>query len=209
MLRSALLAVLIGTAPAAAGAADYAALFDEAVSLVREQFYDAKLNGLDWPALAAQQRARLAPDMDREAFAAVVNDLLGRLGASHTALLTRDTPDWYHLAGVFADGHAPLREALEKAFGDGATLYTGIGILSERRAAGSFVTGVLQGFPAEAAGVLLPEPERVELTGTAARRVRARRAAGAGALKAKSRVGRATERARGTGLGVGKRGDGA
>ena len=154
MLRAVATLVVIALAwPAHAW--DRLSVFDEATTMVEEQFFDPDMNGLDWPAVTAAHRARITPDMDREAFAAEVNSLLGRLEASHTSLLTRDTPDWYQLAGVFLPLHPPLGEALEPFLPNGAPVYAGIGVMLDARAEGHFVTGVLGGFPARSAGVLV------------------------------------------------------
>ncbi|MFU8832755.1 MAG: S41 family peptidase [Wenzhouxiangella sp.] len=150
--RPFLILCLLGSAQTATGW-DPEALFDEAAELVESQFYDPAMNGLDWQAVTAEHRARIRPDMSREEFAAGVNDMLDRLGASHTALFTRDSPDWYQLAGIFVDGYAPLRDSLDKHLANGAPVYSGIGFMLEAGQDGHFVTGVLDGFPADTAGV--------------------------------------------------------
>ncbi|MEM9304970.1 MAG: S41 family peptidase [Pseudomonadota bacterium] len=148
-------AALLLAVSLSATAEDWPALFDEATAIVEAQFFDPAMNGLDWPAVTASYRQRLEADMDREAFAALFNELLAELEASHTRLYTRDEPAWYQLAGVFVDGYAPLAKALAPWLVDGAPVYHGIGVQLERRAQGWFVTGVLNGFPASEAGVLL------------------------------------------------------
>jgi carboxyl-terminal processing protease len=134
---------------------DRLAIFDEALKIVEEQFYDPDMKGLNWAGLVAEYRERLAPGTDREAFTALVNELLAHLQASHTQLITRDQPQWYQVAGVFVDGYEPLRIALQPFMQDGAPVYTGIGVMLESRGDDRFVTGVLPGFPASAAGVLV------------------------------------------------------
>lgn len=148
-------AALLLAVSLSATAEDWPALFDEATAIVEARFFDPAMNGLDWPAVTASYRQRLEADMDREAFAALFNELLAELEASHTRLYTRDEPAWYQLAGVFVDGYAPLAKALAPWLVDGAPVYHGIGVQLERRAQGWFVTGVLNGFPASEAGVLL------------------------------------------------------
>src|SRR3954462_5121593 len=59
-------------------------VFTEVWETVRDQFYDPKLNGTDWPA-ARERYAPLAENAKTpEEFAAVVNRMLGELRASHT-----------------------------------------------------------------------------------------------------------------------------
>jgi carboxyl-terminal processing protease len=141
--------------PLSVSAGEALSLFDEAAALVKELFFDPKMNGLDWSAVAAEHRALLTPETAPAEFAREFNRLLSKLNASHTVLLTREDLDWYHLVGVFIDGNEPLREALRPLLPDGAPVYTGLGVLIEARAADYFVIGVLQGFPAEAAGILV------------------------------------------------------
>lgn len=161
--RGLLLWAVILAAPAAADRAPLLERFDEAAAIVEAQFYDAGMNGLDWPAVTAMHRTHIRPDMSREAFAAEFNRMLSRLDASHTMLLTRDDPRWFQLAGIFIDGHPPLRDALEAVLGHADPVYAGIGVMLETRAAGTFVTGVLDGFPADAAGLVVGD--RIESAG--------------------------------------------
>lgn len=136
-------------------AQDRLAVFDEIATIVEEQFFDPLMNGLDWQALGAQHRARITADMDRESFAHEVNTMLGQLETSHTQLVTQDSPDWYQLAGIFLPGNDQMQEQLSPYLTDGAPVYSGIGIMLEESPEGQFVIGVLDGHPAEAAGILV------------------------------------------------------
>ncbi len=154
MLRALfLIGLSLFAAPAAAQ--DRLAVFDEVTATVEAQFFDPALNGLDWKAVAAEHRARITADMDREAFAADVNALLGRLEASHTMFLTKDSPKWYQLSGIFLQGGAEIAEKMAPYLSDGVPLYAGIGVFTEDRPEGWFVTGVFDGHPADKAGILL------------------------------------------------------
>ncbi|MEM8766764.1 MAG: S41 family peptidase, partial [Pseudomonadota bacterium] len=130
-------------------------VFDEAVALVEERFYDPTLNGINWDRAVRLSRSRLGPDTDREALAAELNGLLDQLGASHTQFLTRDDPRWYQLVGVFIDGYQPLQEALDPYLSNGAPVFSGVGLMLEHYETGHFVVGVLDGSPAQAAGILV------------------------------------------------------
>ena len=134
-------------------AQDRRALFEEVVTLAEEQYFDSRMNGLNWGAVTAEHRARIAPNMDREAFAAEVNAMLERLETSHTRLITQDSPAWYQLSGVFLPGNASLANEMAPFLVDGAPLYAGIGVMLEGRPEGQFVTGVLDGHPAQNAGI--------------------------------------------------------
>jgi len=140
---------------ATARAADRLVVYEEAARLTAAQFFDPGMSGVDWEAAVAAHRSHITPEMDDGAFAAEVNALLGRLKASHTHLYTQDDPAWSQLAGVFLRGSDEIAAALAPHLTDGAPVYAGIGVMTEARDGGLFVTGVLQGHPAEAAGVLV------------------------------------------------------
>jgi carboxyl-terminal processing protease len=121
---------------------------------VRDRFYDSHLNGLDWQ----EQRARFRPDAvsapSRENAAVVINAMLAKLGASHTHFYTPEEPAYYQLADIFV---GPLEHrGLDRVFPRGEVSYPGVGVFTEADDQGrTFVTGVIEGAPAQAAGVLL------------------------------------------------------
>jgi carboxyl-terminal processing protease len=141
--------------PLHASAENAIEVFDEAVKLVEERFFDPGMNGLDWAGETAKVRKRLAPDTDREVLSDELNGLLEKLGASHTQFLTRDEPQWYQLVGVFVDGYEPLREALTPHLSNGAPVFTGIGVMLHVDRGRYFISGALHGFPASQAGFLV------------------------------------------------------
>ena len=145
--------LILASTPANAGTA--LDVFDETAALVEERFFDPDMNGLDWDTETATVRQRLTPFMNREDLATEINGLLNKLGASHTRFFTQDDPQWYQLVGVFVDGWAPLAEALAPYLSNGAPVYTGIGVMLEKHEQGHFVSGVLDGFPAAGAGLLV------------------------------------------------------
>ncbi len=136
-------------------AEDRLAVFDEVANLVERRFHDPDLNGLDWKSVVSEHRTRVTPDMDREAFAAEVNALLARLETSHTRFVTKDSPVWHQLAGIFVRRSGQLSRTLAAHLTGGAPRYDGIGILTERRPEGTFVIGILDGHPAQKAGLLV------------------------------------------------------
>src|SRR3984885_4187765 len=136
-------------APAGSNQAD----FDQVWELVRDRFYDPRLNGLDWQ----EQRVRFRPDAaaarSREDAAVVINAMLAKLGASHTHFYTTEDPAYYQLADIFVG--ALEHRGLERVFSRGEVSYPGIGVFTEADNQGrTFVTGVIEGAPARAAGVL-------------------------------------------------------
>jgi carboxyl-terminal processing protease len=128
--------------------------FDRVWELVRDRFYDPHLNGLDWQ----EQRARFGPDAasarSREDAAVVINAMLAKLGASHTHFYTSEEPAYYQLADIFVG--ALEHRGLDRVFPKGEVSYPGIGVFTEADdRERTFVTGVIEGAPAHAAGVLL------------------------------------------------------
>lgn len=59
-------------------------IYDHAVSLIRDKFYDKDLHGVDWDAYAAHYRNFLPYINNRPDFALLLSELLGELNASHT-----------------------------------------------------------------------------------------------------------------------------
>src|SRR6266478_465628 len=142
-----------GEAAASQAASARIATFEEVWRTVRDRFYDPHLHGLDWSAV----RERYMPDATRasseEALASVINSMLSELHASHTRYYTAYEPEYYQLSDIFAG--ALRRRGLERAFPGGRISYPGIGILSRLDMQGhSVITGVIQGTPAQQAGLL-------------------------------------------------------
>jgi carboxyl-terminal processing protease len=128
--------------------------FDQVWELVRDHFYDSHLNGLDWQ----EQRARFRPDAasapSREDAALVINAMLAKLGASHTHFYTSEEPAYYQLADIFVG--ALEHRGLDRVFPKAEVSYPGVGVFTEAdNQERTFVTGVIEGAPAHAAGVLL------------------------------------------------------
>jgi len=128
------------------------AVFDEVWRTVRDRFYDRHLHGLDWDAVGDRYRPLAAAAPDEQARAAVINDMLAELHASHTGFYTRDQTAYYDLADIFANS---LRRQLGSFFPSGEVAYTGIGVFTRQIDGKTFVSGVLDGLPAAKAGVRL------------------------------------------------------
>jgi carboxyl-terminal processing protease len=125
------------------------AVFDEVWQSVRDYFYDPTLRHLDWAAMKEKYR-RLAAAASDEERSAVINRMLGELAASHTRHYTPDDPAYYQLLDIFA---GPLRRELRRLFPDGQVMYPGIGIFTQHIADKTFISGILDGFPAAKAGL--------------------------------------------------------
>lgn len=132
----------------------FAAVFDEIWRTVRDRFYDPNLNGVDWPAMRTRYRPGALAASSPRARAAVVNAMLGELGASHTRYYLPDELAYYQLAGIFAG--ALRRRGLQRFFPDGEVTYPGTGLWTRVDAEGRFfVTGIIQGTAAATSGLLV------------------------------------------------------
>ena len=140
--------------PEAAPAGSNQADFDQVWELVRDRFYDPRLNGLDWQEERARFRPQAASARSREDAATAINAMLGKLGASHTHYYTPDEPAYYQLADIFAGWLE--HHGLDRIFPTGGVSYPGIGVFTEADGQGRmFVTGVIDGAPAHGAGILV------------------------------------------------------
>jgi carboxyl-terminal processing protease len=132
---------------------DLEKLFDAVVEKTAKAFWDkGRLAEIGWDKRAAQLRQGVvdAPDLDEAARR--INALLGELKTSHTVLLTPDDVDYYILLAVFGGADMPQPERDERFWGAGVT-YAGIGHFSVRIEGRDFVDAVLEGSPAERAGL--------------------------------------------------------
>ena len=130
------------------------AAFEDVWRLVRDRFYDPGLNGLDWSAMRELYAPKAEDAASREELASVINAMLAKLGASHTRYYTADEPAFYQLADIFRG--ALEHRGLERIFAKGEVSYPGVGVFTHSDADGrTFVTGVIEGAPAEKAGLLL------------------------------------------------------
>jgi carboxyl-terminal processing protease len=128
--------------------------FQQVWELVRDRFYDPGLHGLDWEAARRRYRPQAIAAGSREEAAAAINAMLRELGASHTYYYTPEDPAYYQLADIFAG--ALEHHGLRRLFPNSEVTYPGIGAFTEADSrGGAFVTGVIEGAPAHAAGLLV------------------------------------------------------
>jgi carboxyl-terminal processing protease len=128
------------------------ALFDEVWRAVRDRFYDREMHDVDWNAVGDRYRPQAAAARSERELADVINAMLAELKASHLGYYTHLDTAYYDLADIFSRN---LRDHFGSAFPGGEVAYTGIGIFTRRIDGGIFVTGVLNGLPADRAGVLV------------------------------------------------------
>jgi len=142
-------------APAAQATAgsDFGKLLDAVVAKTAKEFWDKeRLAQIEWDKRAAEARQGVVDAPDLAEAARRINALLGELKTSHTVLLTPDDVEYYILLAVFGGADMPQQERDERFWGAGVT-YAGIGHFSVRIDGRYFVDAVLEGSPAERAGL--------------------------------------------------------
>jgi carboxyl-terminal processing protease len=137
--------------------ASRAELFDQIWSVVRDDFYDPQLHGVDWSAVRNRYRPQATSSPSQAEFARVINEMLDTLDASHTVYLTWEDPRYYQLLGVFESSGAYEKQLVEvrKTLPQSRLAYAGIGIDILMTDEGQFVSAVYDGSPAEDAGLLV------------------------------------------------------
>ncbi|WP_026186992.1 S41 family peptidase [Ensifer sp. BR816] len=130
------------------------AVFDRAVELVADNFYDT--SGLDRFHAAVRQQltneqGRLTAKSSEDRVDAAVESVLASLGVSHTGRFTDDTIDYYELADIF---RFAIRNDIKRLFPpDGEVRYAGIGMVTRLERGQRFVSDVYDGAPAARAGI--------------------------------------------------------
>jgi carboxyl-terminal processing protease len=125
------------------------AVFDQASRLIRDNFYDRSLRGLDWERVNERHRPAYVAAKSGKERSAAINAMLAELDASHMFHFTREDPAYYQLLGIFQHS---LRNDIKKHL-DGDISFPGIGIFTRAIDSQTFVSGVVSGLPADAAGL--------------------------------------------------------
>jgi carboxyl-terminal processing protease len=129
------------------------ALFDAVVERTSKSFWDKDLLAkIGWQRRAAEVRQSVLDAATREEAARRINALLGELKTSHTGLLTGDDVEYYILLDVFS-GASRVREFVAQRFWGSGVRYAGAGFFSVRIDGRDFVDAVLEGSPADRAGL--------------------------------------------------------
>jgi len=148
-----------------AATSEFGKLFDAVVAETAKSFWDKdRLAEVGWQKRAAEARQSVveAPRLDEAARR--INALLAELKTSHTGLLTPDDVDYYILLAVFGGAGMPKQDFDERFWGAGVT-YAGIGHFSIKIDGRDFVDAVLEGSPADRAGLKVGD-EILEVDGT-------------------------------------------
>ena len=127
------------------------ALLEEVWRIVDEHFFDPHFNGADWPAMIDRYGAPARRAGSDAELAGVINAMLGELRTSHTEYFIAGDPAYYQLLGVFSYGRRDGPFA--GLFPEGEVRYAETGILAEKIEGKVFITGIIDGMPAERAGL--------------------------------------------------------
>jgi carboxyl-terminal processing protease len=139
--------------PARAATTGLGEVYDAVVEQTMKHFWDKeRIAAVDWSKLAAAARPGVVEAPSLEEAARRINELLARLETSHTAFLTPDDVDYYVLLAVLGRADLPQDEYDARFWGAGVT-YAGIGHFSVRIDGHDFVDLVMEGSPADRAGL--------------------------------------------------------
>ena len=129
--------------------------FERVWQTIDDDFYDPDFNGVDWANIKATYEPLAKQAQSRAELARTINQMLDELNTSHTHFYTPEEPAYYQLIGIFFSLFPGTPQGLENYLTDGKPQYSGIGIFTTQRNSATFVKAVLDGSPAEAAGVLV------------------------------------------------------
>jgi C-terminal peptidase prc len=116
-------------------AAQRAAIFARAWTLVRDRYLYPDYGGLDWQAVRDELEPRAVGAESPEAFYQVLRELIGRLGDEHSRF------------------DSPQDVAEQRARSEGVWTYAGIGVTIRPHPEGGLITRVVPASPAEQAGI--------------------------------------------------------
>lgn len=119
---------------------DYDEAFEKVWKTVSDRLYDSKMNGADWERIGESYRARLPQVQSKAEFAGLVNRMLDELRVSHTGYFTDDDIEFTMLPAVMRGDLEGYRVAQ-------------IGVMGRTVGKAYVVAGVLEGGPAERAGI--------------------------------------------------------
>jgi carboxyl-terminal processing protease len=133
------------------------ALFEQVWQTINDKFFDPKFNGVDWQAMRQKYQPLIAQARSASEAAALINQMLRELKASHTNFYTAEQPAYYQILGIFQPNNPNLQQQLKKFFPSGKLEYSGIGIFTKagHQTNQTFISAILDGSPAAAAGLLV------------------------------------------------------
>jgi carboxyl-terminal processing protease len=125
-------------------------IFEEVWETVNDNFFDPNFNGVNWQQIKSRYAPLAAKTHSREEMAVVINQMLAELNTSHTHLYTQAEPAYYQIAGIFRDY---IIKDLKPYLPQEKLEYTGIGIYTQEIEEKTFIKAILNGSPAEKAGL--------------------------------------------------------
>jgi carboxyl-terminal processing protease len=132
---------------------DLARLYDAVVDIIDQKFFDEKLlRRLNWRERTAAVRPDVLSAGNAQAAVARINALLAELKTSHTGLFTPDDYDYYVLLDILSPS-PNLGDLIAQRFWGSGPYYPGIGAFTRTIDARHFVDDIMEGSPAERAGL--------------------------------------------------------
>lgn len=119
---------------------DAIAAFDRTMAIVNHKFYDQTFRGLPWGKMVDEHRSKLTATSDDLALKKVINELLGKLRASHTGFYNSTDQTYWALQSIFSQSIT-------------ANPLCHVGAWFEKHDDAWFVRNVLEGSSAERAGL--------------------------------------------------------
>lgn len=89
--------------------------FDTAWKIIHDSHWDTTFNGVNWVGLKDELRPRAEKAVDVDELREVINEMLGRLGQSHMALIPHDAADAFDPVKVAAAKEDETGPAIDKA----------------------------------------------------------------------------------------------
>jgi len=130
---------------------DVPGIFDEVWQKVNDHFYDPGFNGIDWKTIGKKYRLSAAKAKTVDERTEIINRMLAELNTSHTRLYTKSAPEYYQLLAIFCKG--PMGKEVRLMFPGGKLNYPGIGVFVIEIGGKIFISGVLEGSPAQRSGL--------------------------------------------------------
>ena len=127
----------------------YTQLYNEICGIVEGNFYDEDIIQKQFGGIRNKYTNRLKSVRSDAEFAVLVNSMLGELKASHTQYYTKNTPEYYQLCSIFE-----FMPAVKTLFNEKPVVYPGTGISAREIDGKVFVVSVLEGSPAQKAGMV-------------------------------------------------------
>jgi carboxyl-terminal processing protease len=125
-------------------------VFEQVWQTVNDNFFEPQFNGVDWQQIKSKYRAIAAKTHSSEEVSVVINQMLAELNTSHTHFYTLTEPAYYQIAGIF---HDYIFNNLKPFLPQNKLEYTGIGINIQKINNQIFIKTILNGSPAEKAGL--------------------------------------------------------